>query len=185
MKIFFLSCNISFDPLLRKSSSRSLKCIERNWPMYSLLKFTLVQGCKCIQGVLDNCAWIRILPSRVHDIFYTFKEIIQFKQINSYPKLDMYHPFNFKILIENLHQIQFFKQEHRKQRFAAPTLSSSENQFNFGHCNTKISYYKKYFLKRELNSASGKKKKRHEEKAYMESKTVMLVNSVLMKTLIL
>ena len=25
-----------------------------------------------------------------------FKEIIQFKQINSYPKLDMYHPFYLK-----------------------------------------------------------------------------------------
>ena len=30
--------------------------------------------------------------------------------------------------------------------------------FNFGHCNTNIFYYKKYFLKKELSSASGKKK---------------------------
>ena len=41
-----LSCNICFDPLLRKSSSRSLKCSERNWPMNSLLRLTLVQECK-------------------------------------------------------------------------------------------------------------------------------------------
>ena len=70
-----LSCNISFNPLLRKSSSRFLKCSERNWPMYSLLRLTLAQECKCIKEVLDNRAWIRILPSSVHDIFYTFKEI--------------------------------------------------------------------------------------------------------------
>ena len=43
-----LSCNISFNPLLRKSSFRSLKCSERNWPMYSLLSVTLVQECKRI-----------------------------------------------------------------------------------------------------------------------------------------
>ena len=135
-----LSCNISFNPLLRKSSSRSLKCSERNWPMYSLLRLTLVQEWKRIQGVLDNRAWIRILPSSFHDIFYTFKQIIQFKRMSSYPKVDMYHSFYLKILIENLHQIQFFKQEHRKQRSAAPTPRSSENQFNFGHCNTKTSY---------------------------------------------
>ena len=143
--------------------------------MYSLLRLALVQECQPIYEILDNRAWIRILPSSFHDIFYTFQEIIQFKQIYSYPKVDMYHPFYVKILTENLHQIQFFKQEHRKQRSAAPTLSSSENQFNFEHCNTKISYYKKYFLKKELNSASGKK---NIKKAYMESKTVMLINSV-------
>ena len=104
-----LSCNISFDPLLRTSLSRSLKWSERNWPMYSLLRLTLVQECKRIYEILDNLARIRILPSSVHDIFYTFKEIIQFKPIYSYPKVDMYHPFYVKILIENLHQIQFFK----------------------------------------------------------------------------
>ena len=104
-----LSCNISFDPLLRTSLSRSLKCSERNWPMYSLLRLTLVQEYKCIYEVLDNRAWIRNLSSSVYDIFYTFKEIIQFKPIYSYPKVDMYHPFYIKILIENLHQIQFFK----------------------------------------------------------------------------
>ena len=38
-------------------------------------------------------------------------------------------------------------------------------------------------LKKEFNSASGKKKPL--KKAYMESKTVMLINSVLMTTLIL
>ena len=105
----FLSCNISFDPLLRTSSSRSLKCSERNWPMYSLLRLALVQECQRIYEVLDNRAWIRILPSSAHDIFYTFKEIIQFQQLYSYPKVDMYHPFYVKILTENLHQIQFFK----------------------------------------------------------------------------
>ena len=125
--------------------------------MYSLLRLALVQECQPIYKILDNRAQIRILPSSVHDIFYTFQEIIQFKQIYSYPKVDMYHPFYVKILTENLHQIQFFKQEHRKQRSAASTLSSSENQLNFGHCNTKNYYQKKYFLKKELNSASGKK----------------------------
>ena len=143
--------------------------------MYSLLRLALVQECQPIYEILDNRAQIRILPSSVHDIFYTFQEIIQFKQIYSYPKVDMYHPFYVKILIENLHQIQFFKQEHRKQRSAASTLSSSENQLNFGHCNAKNYYQQKYFLKKELNSASGKKK---HKKAYMESKTVMLINSV-------
>ena len=43
-----LSCDISFNPLLRKSSCRSLKCSERNWPMYSLLRLTLVQEWKRI-----------------------------------------------------------------------------------------------------------------------------------------
>ena len=152
--------------------------------MYSLLKLTLVQECKRIYEVLDNRAGIRILPSSVHDIFYTFKEIIQFKPIYSYPKADMYHPFYVKILIENQHQIQFFKQEHRKQRSAALTLSSLENQFHPGHCNAKIYYYKKYFLKKIIQF-SFRQKKKDKKKAYMESKTVMLINSVLMTTLIL
>ena len=38
-----LACDISFDPLLTKTSSQSLKCIDGNWSMYSLLKLTLVQ----------------------------------------------------------------------------------------------------------------------------------------------
>ena len=41
--------------------------------------------------------------------------------------------------------------------------SSSENTFNFGHCNTKISYYKKYFLKKKFNSASPKKKSKQKK----------------------
>ena len=84
----------------------------------------------------------------------------------------MYHPFYSKVLIANLNELQFLSKsiENRDQ----------ENQFNFGHCNTTISYYK-YFLKKEFNSASGKKKKPLKE-AYMESKTVMLINSVLMTT---
>ena len=121
--------------------------------------------------------------SQVFITLYTFKEIIQLKQIYSYPKWTCIILFIEKILVENLHPIHFFQQEHREQRSAALTLSSSENQINFGHCNTKISYYKKYFLKKELNSASGKKN--NLKKAYMESKTVMLINSVLMTTLIL
>ena len=39
----FLSCDTYLNLLLRKSSSRFLKCNERNWPMYSLLKLTVVQ----------------------------------------------------------------------------------------------------------------------------------------------
>ena len=107
MKIFCYIVIYPLIPLLRTSSSRSLKCTERNWPMYSLLRLPLVQEYKCIQEVLDNRAWTRNLSSSVHDIFYTFKEIIQFKQVYSYPKVDMYHPFYVKILTENLHQIQF------------------------------------------------------------------------------
>ena len=57
--------------------------------------------------VSDNHAWIRILPSSVHDIFCTFNEIIQLKQINSYPQADMYRPFYSKVLIVNLNEIQF------------------------------------------------------------------------------
>ena len=40
---FLLSCDTSFDLLLKKPSPWSLKCSEGNWPMYSLLKLTLVQ----------------------------------------------------------------------------------------------------------------------------------------------
>ena len=79
--------------VLNENKTKQRSQCERNWPMYSLLKLTLVQECKRMYEVLDNRAWIRILPSSVHDIFYTFKEIIQFKQIYSYPKVDMYHPF--------------------------------------------------------------------------------------------
>ena len=106
-KNILFSCNISFDPLLTRPSSRSLKCNGGNWPMYSLLKLTLVQEYARIKEVLDNRALLRILPSSVHDIFCTFKEIIQLKQINSYPQVDMYHPFYLKVLIVNLNEIQF------------------------------------------------------------------------------
>ena len=106
-KNILLACDISFDPLLTKTSSQSLKCSEGNWSMYSLLKLTLVQKYTRMYEVSDNRAWIRILPSNVHDIFCTFKEIIQLKQINSYPQVDMYHPFYLKVLIVNLNEIQF------------------------------------------------------------------------------
>ena len=93
-KDILLICDIFFDPLLTETSSQSLKCSEGNWSMY-------------MWEVSDNHAWIRILPSSVHDIFCTFNEIIQFKQINSYPQADMYHPFYSKVLIVNLNEIQF------------------------------------------------------------------------------
>ena len=93
-KDILLTCDIFFDPLLTKTSSQSLKCSEGNLSMYM---------CE----VSDNRAWIRILPSSVHDIFCTFNEIIQLKQINSYPQADMYHPFYSKVLIVNLNEIQF------------------------------------------------------------------------------
>ena len=51
-----------------------------------------------------------------------------------------------------------------------------------------FSYYKNYFLQKELNSASSKKKKQQQKqlkKAYMESKSVMLINPSIMTTLIL
>ena len=88
--------------------------------------------------------------------------------MNSYRQVYMYQLFYSKVLIANLNELQFLSESIENR--------DPENQFNFGHCNTTISYYK-YFLKKELNSASGKK-------AYMESKTVMLINSVLMTTLI-
>ena len=65
----------------------------------------------------------------------------------------MYQLFYSKVLIANLNELQFLSKNIENR--------DPENQFNFGHCNTTISYYK-YFLKKELNSASGKK-------AYMES----------------
>ena len=77
--------------------------------------------------------------------------------MNSYRQAYMYQLFYSKVLIANLNELQFLSE-------------SIENR------DPEISYYK-YFLKKELNSASGKK-------AYMESKTVMLINSVLMTTLI-
>ena len=106
-KNILLACDISFDPLLTKTSSQSLKCSEGNWSMYSLLKLTLVHPYTRIYEVSDNRARMRILPSSVHDIFCTFKEIIQLKQMNSYPQAEMYHPFYSKLLIVNLNEIQF------------------------------------------------------------------------------
>ena len=50
---------------------------------------------------------VRILSLSVHKIFYTFKQIIQFKQINSYRQAEMYQSFYSKVFIVNLNKIQF------------------------------------------------------------------------------
>ena len=126
------SRNISFDPLLTKPSSRSLKCNGGNWPMYSLLKLALVQEYARIKEVLDNRARIRILPSSVHDIFCTFKEIIQFKQINLHPQADMYHPFYSKLSIVNLNEIQFLCKS-MENRDPLHRNSARRKELNFGH----------------------------------------------------
>ena len=56
----------------------------------------------------ETCAPIGYL--RVQNVF-SFdshsKEIIQLKQINSYPHADMYHPFNSRVSIVNVNEIQF------------------------------------------------------------------------------
>ena len=55
-----LSCDTSFDPLLTKRRSLrlgpGLKCSERNWPMYSLLKVagTSFHNKKIDQGQLNT-----------------------------------------------------------------------------------------------------------------------------------
>ena len=143
-KNILFSCNISFDPLLTRPSSRSLKCNGGNWPIYSLLKLTLVQEYARIKEVLDNRALLRILPSSVHDIFCTFKEIIQFKQINLHPQADMYHPFYSKLSIVNLNE---WKTEIR---YIETQLAGK--QLNFGHWNTKIPYYKKNWIQLQIKN---------------------------------
>ena len=56
----------------------------------------------------ETCAPIGYL--RVQNVFSFdshFKEIIQLKQINSYPQVDMYHPFNSRVSIVDVNEIQF------------------------------------------------------------------------------
>ena len=56
----------------------------------------------------ETCAPIGYL--RVQSVFSLdshSKEIIQLKQINSYPQADMYHPFNSRVSIVNVNEIQF------------------------------------------------------------------------------
>ena len=68
----------------------------------------------------------------------------------------MYQPFYSKVLIANLNELQFLSKSI-ENRDLCSEIQLAGKQFNFRHCNTTISYYKKYFLKKELNSASGKK----------------------------
>ena len=99
----------------------------------------------------ETCAPIGYL--RVQNVFSLdshSKEIIQLKQINSYPHADMYHPFNSKVSIVFV----IFKQKHRKQRFTAPKFSSPENNSS---SDIVIQEHYKHFLKKELNSVSVKK----------------------------
>ena len=172
------SCNISFDLLLTKPSSRFLKCNGGNWPMYSLLKLTLVQEYARIKEVLDNRALLRILPSSVHDIFCTFKEIIQFKQINLHPQADMYHPFYSKLSIVNLNEIQFLCKS-MENRDPLHRNSARRKTIQF-----RTLKYNNFLLPEILNSASDKKLKKCFKKSLPGSKTVMLINSVLITTLI-
>ena len=128
-----LLCNISFDPLLTKLSSWSLKCSERNWLMYSLLKLTIVYQCTCIYEVLDNRAWIRIFPSSVYNILYTFREIIQFKQVYSYPKVDMYHHFYSKDIDKKFESNTIFQIRASNTEIRCTLIQLAGNQFNFGY----------------------------------------------------
>ena len=146
--------------------------------MYSLLKLTLVQEYARIKEVLDNRALLRILPSSVHDIFCTFKEIIQFKQINLHPQADMYHPFYSKLSIVNLNEIQFLcKSIENRDPLHRNSARRKTIQF-------RTLKYNNSLLQEKLNSASDKKFKNVLKKAFMGSKTVMLINSVLITTLI-
>ena len=163
-KNILFSCNISFDPLLTRPSSRSLKCNGGNWPMYSLLKLTLVQEYARIKEVLDNRALLRILPSSVHDIFCTFKEIIQFKQINLHPQADLYHHFYAKLSIVNLNEIQFL---YKSIENRDPLHRNSARRKTIKLRTLK---YKNSLLQEKLNSASDKKFKMFEKKPSWEVK---------------
>ena len=145
-----LLCNISFDPLLTKLSSWSLKCSERNWLMYSLLKLTIVYQCTCIYEVLDNRAWIRIFPSSVYNILYTFREIIQFKQVYSHPKVDMYHHFYSKDIDKKFESNTIF--QIRASNTDPLHLNSARRkpiQFRLRYCKTTTFHYKNYYTVRE------------------------------------
>ena len=121
---------------------------------------------------------IRILPSSVHDIFCTFKEIIQFKQINLHPQADMYHPFYSKLSIVNLNERQFLcKSIENRDPLHRNSARRKTIQF-------RTLKYNNFLLQEKLNSASDKKLKNVLKKAFMGSKTVMLINSVLITTLI-
>ena len=126
---------------------------------------------------------VRILSLSVHNIFYTFKQIIQFKQINSYRQADMYQPFYSKVLIVNLNKIQFLnksidnKDPLHQNSARRKTHSISDIVIQQFLITRSISLNKDWIQLQE--------KKNQKKKAYMESKTVMLINSVLMTTLIL
>ena len=55
-----------------------------------------------------------------------------------------------------------YKSIENRDRYTETQLAGK--QLNFGHCNTTTSYYKNYFLKKELNSTSGKKPKKIKKK---------------------
>ena len=95
----------------------------------------------------------------------------------------MYHPFYVKILTENLHQIQFLNRsiENRDplhRRSARRKTNSISNIVIQKFLITRNISLKKNLIQLQV-------KKKPLKKAYMESKTVMLINSVLMTTLIL
>ena len=76
-----------------------------------LTRFPNFSAIICLGGTreqAETCAPIGYL--RVQNVF-SFdshsKEIIQLKQINSYPQADMYHPFYSRVLIVNVNEIQF------------------------------------------------------------------------------
>ena len=131
-----------------------------------------------MKEVLDNRALLRILPSSVHDIFCTFKEIIQFKQINLHPQADMYHPFYSKLSIVNLNEIQFLCKSIANRdplhRNSARRKTIQFRTLKYNNC----------LLQVILNSASDKKLKNVFKKSLHGKEIVMLINSVLTTTLI-
>ena len=90
----------------------------------------------------------------------------------------MYHPFYSKLSIVNLNEIQFLCKSIETERSATSKLSSPEN-----NAISDIEY-NNFLLQEILNSASDKKLKIFLKKAFMGSKTVMLINSVLITALI-
>ena len=117
-----------------------------------------------------------------------FKEIIQFKQINSYPKLDMYHPFylkdtDWKFFIQyNFLNRSIENRDPLHRRLAHRKTNSISDIVMQKFLMTRSISLKKNWI--QLPVKKKNKTKKH-KKAYMESKTVMLINSVLMTTLIL
>ena len=90
----------------------------------------------------------------------------------------MYHPFYSKLSIVNLNEIQFL---YKSMENRDPLHRNSAHRKTIQFRTLK---YNNSLLQEKLNSASDKKLKNVLKKAFMGSKTVMFINSVLITTLI-